>query len=113
MSDNMKPCPFCGGTTIVSMNDPENFGMRCYDCEAWGPRDEDVSWNKRPIEDELREQLHALVVRGWVVEKRLLYDEESVEGWAWIEPDGTEHIVVGEWGDLPPWPDMRSKEGTK
>ena len=52
----------------------------------------------------MHDQLKALVLYGWTVEKVSLYDEEGVEGWMWTEPDGTEHTEAGEWGDLPPWP---------
>jgi hypothetical protein len=42
---------------------------------------------------------------GWEVERRSLYDEEGVEGWAWIAPDGKEFVQIGSWNELPPWPD--------
>ena len=54
------------------------------------------------------EMLTALILLGWWVERRSLYDEEGVEGWAWIEPDGTEHVEIGSWIELPPWPDSAS-----
>ena len=50
------------------------------------------------------DQVTAFVL-GWTVEKRSLFDEEGVEGWAWIEPNGNEHIEVGAWDELPPWPE--------
>ena len=42
---------------------------------------------------------------GWEVERRSLYDEEGVEGWAWIAPDGTEFVEIGSWNEDAPWPD--------
>ena len=51
------------------------------------------------------EQLTALILHEWTIEKRSLYDEEGIEGWAWIEPDGTEHVDTGAWDELPPWPE--------
>ena len=51
------------------------------------------------------DQLCALLLHGWAVEKRSLYDEEGVEGWVWVEPNGTEHVEIGSWDELPPWPD--------
>ncbi len=53
---------------------------------------------------DMDDQLVALLLLGWEVEKRSLYDEEGVEGWAWIEPNGDEHVDVGPWDELPPWP---------
>lgn len=53
---------------------------------------------------DLADQVYALT-HGWSVEKRSLYDEEGVEGWAWIDPDGGEHVETGVWDDLPPWPE--------
>ena len=52
-----------------------------------------------------RDQLLALIKYGWTVEHRSFYDEEGIEGWAWIEPGGAEHTEVGDWSELPPWPD--------
>ncbi len=51
------------------------------------------------------DQMLALTKYGWEVEQRLLYDEEGVEGWTWIEPDQLEHTETGDWNELPPWPD--------
>ena len=42
---------------------------------------------------------------GWEVERRSLYDEEGVEGWAWVAPDGTEFVEIGSWCEDAPWPD--------
>lgn len=51
------------------------------------------------------EMLRALIFYGWSVEKRSLFDEEGIEGWAWVEPNGTEHTGIGDWNEMPPWPD--------
>lgn len=51
------------------------------------------------------DQILALVAYNWQLEKRSLYDEEGVEGWVWIEPNGREHTGIGSWGELPPWPE--------
>lgn len=43
---------------------------------------------------------------GWTVEPRSLYDEEGVEGWVWIDPEGNEHSTeLGYWHEPPPLPD--------
>lgn len=54
---------------------------------------------------EIKQQFKALTVYGWEVEKASLYDEEGVEGWRWTEPNGTEHYEIGDWNELPTWPD--------
>jgi len=61
MADELKPCPFCGGTA-------ERYGRGCYDtmdgvectgedCHAgledWSREDADAAWNTRPIEASL------------------------------------------------------------
>lgn len=51
------------------------------------------------------EQLIALLRYNWTVDKVSLYDEEGVEGWCWTEPNGREHTEIGDWNELPPWPD--------
>ncbi len=63
--------------------------------------------NARLIADapDMHARLIALTLLGWDVERRSLYDEEGCEGWAWIEPNGTEHVELGLWDELPPWPD--------
>ena len=55
------------------------------------------------------QQMLALTIYGWEVEKVSLYDEEGIEGWRWTEPNGTEHTETGDWSDLPPWPDSARK----
>lgn len=42
---------------------------------------------------------------GWTVDRVSLFDEEGVDGWRWTEPDGTEHVELGDWNDPPPWPE--------
>lgn len=51
------------------------------------------------------QQMLALTVYDWEVDKVSLYDEEGIEGWTWTEPNGTEHTEMGDWDELPPWPD--------
>jgi hypothetical protein len=51
-------------------------------------------------EKVIREKLTAA---GWKAETRSFYDEEGVEGWVWIDTDGTEQFwEIGDWNDLPP-----------
>lgn len=52
------------------------------------------------------EQMVALTQLGWTVRQVLALDSDrTVKGWCWREPDGTSHEEVGDWDDLPPWPD--------
>jgi hypothetical protein len=55
----MKPCPFCGGEGV----DAEDGYVRCSHCECDGPFGVEAyidAWNRRPIEDALREEKQAL-----------------------------------------------------
>lgn len=55
MSDQLKPCPFCGKPAASDRN--RVFGIECLNCGAIGPEGEEASikaWNTRPIEDKLR-----------------------------------------------------------
>jgi len=66
-------------------------------------------WADTSKEDRSRiaelEEICRAFMDGWEVEKRSLYDEEGVEGWAWTSPDGLgEFTVIGGWDELPPWP---------
>lgn len=54
---------------------------------------------------DLLDQFLALYKYGWELERKSCYDEEGVEGWAWVEPDGTDHVELGSWDELPPWPE--------
>lgn len=58
MSEELKPCPFCGskevyrGTFALGPNMPWNFNIKCMDCFAEGPicdtEQEAISaWNRR------------------------------------------------------------------
>lgn len=37
MTDELKPCPFCGGTNLKTGGDDKYTGVWCMDCEAQGP----------------------------------------------------------------------------
>ena len=82
MSEELKPCPFCGGTSdeddYNDMSDPENTyedppvcfmgadGMvvaGCFSCEVrvYGDTKQAAeSWNTRPIEDALKQRIREL-----------------------------------------------------
>ena len=58
-------------------------------------------------QDKSRERDRAILAAlGWTTEPRSLYDEEGVEGWAWIDPQGDQKFVdVGAWDEPAPYPD--------
>ena len=61
MSDELKPCPFCGSSNTTldyyEISGPQELGtiVVCNDCGASAKSI--VDWNTRPIEDALRAQL--------------------------------------------------------
>lgn len=74
MSDELKPCPFCGGTELETLGSNDHY-VRCSKCRAEGPTAsirmarsnfEDVNkradalakeaWNTRPGEDRARRE---------------------------------------------------------
>lgn len=59
---------------------------------------------------DLRDMLLALIFYEWEVERVSFYEDEGVaislkEGWKWTEPNGTNHYRIGNWNELPTWPD--------
>lgn len=50
-------------------------------------------------------EVRELLDRGWTVERVSLYDEEGVDGWRWIDPEGNEYAVMGDWSEPPPLPE--------
>jgi hypothetical protein len=62
MSEELKPCPFCGGPNV------ERYmaGIECADCGARAP--DDLTWNKRASRDaevqRLREALELYLAAG-------------------------------------------------
>lgn len=83
-----------GGTTILSKGDGDwdvviakNVSYDCVSLLAAAPR--------------LLEALEVVRDCG-VPDKFSMYDEEGVEGWKWIHPDGREWVDIGDWNDDPP-----------
>ena len=65
MNDDLKPCPFCGGTNIHVEYEQDDFGnetgsyILCYDClasffqqEACDAEDNVKAWNRRVGESD-------------------------------------------------------------
>lgn len=40
---------------------------------------------------------------GWSVDRVSCYDEEGVEGWKFVSPEGREFTLLGAWDEEPPW----------
>lgn len=64
MSDELKPCPFCGGQHLSTTSALNVHWITCIKCSIssaapnhFGQDGLSVAWNTRPIEDELRKQL--------------------------------------------------------
>jgi hypothetical protein len=71
MSEELKPCPFCGkdgehDESLAWCSDPE-----CFAADINMPINE---WNTRPIEDVLRKQLEETKAERDELEKRLDYE---------------------------------------
>ena len=49
MSEELKPCPFCGGSNLRSSGDDKWVGYECLDCGCIGPNQYDSrrDWNTR------------------------------------------------------------------
>lgn len=62
MSNELKPCPFCGGTDLVTRGDDKVVGISCQTCGAFGPNhyDSRFSWNTRTQDPDISELVSAL-----------------------------------------------------
>jgi len=55
MSEELRPCPFCGGTKICTEK-----GINLNYCDNCSAESNVEHWNTRPIEDELRARIAEL-----------------------------------------------------
>ena len=68
MSDELKPCPFCGSPSVTTQARHPRISpyfVECSTCDAKGARREGheaaiAAWNSRPIEDKLQARIDAL-----------------------------------------------------
>jgi hypothetical protein len=76
--NELKPCPFCGGTNICTEK-----GINLNYCDSCSAEANIEHWNTRPIEDELRARIAELEgERRWIpVSERLpeVYRDEDGE----------------------------------
>ena len=55
MSEELRPCPFCGGTKICTEK-----GINLNYCDNCSAESNIEHWNTRPIEDDLRKRIAEL-----------------------------------------------------
>lgn len=68
MSDELKPCPFCGSPSVTTQARHPSilpYFVECSTCDARGARREGreaaiTAWNNRPIEDKLQARIAKL-----------------------------------------------------
>lgn len=57
------------------------------------------------MNETYKDQLTAIIFYNWTVVKVSLYDEEGIEGWRWTDHNGNDYDVIGNWDELPPFPE--------
>ena len=70
MSEELRPCPFCGGEAELCYSEVDTFCRKCNVIQ------ETEMWNTRPIEDELRARIAELEEENERL-AQLLHDEMS------------------------------------
>ena len=77
MSEELRPCPFCGGRHIETA---ENLDLvYCFDCGAKMRTDLGGGWNTRPIEDALNARIAELEAENNRLAELLHNELSSVE----------------------------------
>lgn len=81
MSEELKPCPFCGGADLKTAGDDKVVHVYCRTCESTGPNQYDIrhDWNTRNADQqaatiaELRTGIHSIVkeLRSWQFKTRI------------------------------------------
>ena len=72
------------------------------------------NWVKYETAKRLKQERDRLVAAIIIAEecgepeKTSLYDEEGVEGWRWLHPDGREWTEIGDWEAMPLHPEVES-----
>jgi hypothetical protein len=66
-----------------------------------------VSIHEDVIKDILRRAAYTVVAlrNDWDIETLSMYDEEGIEGWRWVAPNGVEYVEIGSWDEFPEVPE--------
>lgn len=59
----------------------------------------------QPNPENVWEKVAQLLMAGWSVERKSMYDEDGVEGWEWTSPTGDTYETVGAWDEAPELPE--------
>lgn len=77
MTEQLKPCPFCGKKPEIIGYDDEMYQVICRDCDGTqdtffdSPEEAAKAWNTRPIEDELHGKIGKLESENKRLKKKL------------------------------------------
>jgi len=85
MSEELKPCPFCGTDIILEGSLSDGEWYICDYCGAESGGDGVNGWNTRPIEDTLRAE-----------NERLREALQKIKNWCCVDPDGGVETTISE-----------------
>ena len=71
MSEELRPCPFCGGEAELCYSEVDTFCRKCNVIQ------ETEMWNTRPIEDELRARIAELEAESDQLTARLCQERQD------------------------------------
>ena len=101
MSEELRPCPFCGEEPVQSGNFVACGNENCPTCDNYWTDPQILTieqWNTRPIEDELRAEIERLKVRIEELEAAgtILRDCFSLHKPNWL----IDKDAIKEWDEL-------------
>ena len=88
MSEELKPCPFCGGEAEWDEQGVSCSNVEGCDFDAYVDRER---WNIRPVEDALRAEIERLrkSIKKWNASLEVLRTEES---WKWAMNEMSDQV---------------------
>ena len=111
MSEELKPCPFCGGEASYKMHDDEWWVVSCDNCLAEGgyydgdestaPSDARQFWNNRPADTALKAAVisaneMAELMRKYVEDKSVSKADLALMAMSWSLQHETASKAAGE-----------------